>query len=67
MVYFLDHFLLVKFQFSISQIRFCDRNNTCKFLIKYSKIKLVQYDEKTEKKYDPNIETVKYVELIDQK
>ena len=43
------------------------QHTTCKVLIKYSKIKLVQYYEKKQKnKYDPKIKTVKYLELFDQ-
>ena len=37
------------------------------FLTKYAKINPVQYSEKKQKnKYDQKIETVKYLELIDQ-
>ena len=35
-------------------------------LTKHSKIKLVQCYEKLKNKYDPKIETVKYLELIGQ-
>ena len=37
------------------------------FSTKYVKIKLVRYYEKKQKNmYDPKIDTVKYLELIDQ-
>ena len=39
---------------------------TCKILTKNAKIKLVRYYGKTEKNYDYKIETVKYLEAIDQ-
>ena len=52
----------------IFQIPFCERNNICKFSSKYLKIKLVRYYEtKTKKKYDPKIETFKYLVLFDQR
>ena len=71
---FLLHYLVAKF-FVITKHRILRhifnkslyKNNTCKFLTKHAKIKLVRYYEKRkENKYDPKIETVKYLELIEQ-
>ena len=43
------------------------KNNTCKFLTKHAKIKLVRYYEKRQgKEYDPKIKTVKYLEIMDK-